>query len=271
MYPRAALDKALDALSGASRVAADLGYNSREMTEDVDRLRTAAEKHWNGEEKEEVAADTKMKGGSRDKKVALEVINNLAREKFGAAATATSPKKTNIKRQQFLATQKRGQTAKKKQNVVLPRGNRLLEERARLARAKRMMADQSMPESDDGRKRVTTFSVDHFPDAATSITTPRPLSSRVSLRPHSRCSSGLGGRRTIDLDEDELEHILKHRRRQIPPPRPTSLQLGTAPESSFSLAGLLADKLVGEAVRDVCQEVAGVDMVTRLFKSEFKL
>ncbi len=280
VYPRPALEKALEVLASVSILVATLGYepnSAREFAADVGRLRAAAERHWSEREKPTVAQ--KKEGRKSDpgsnRKNTIDLINNLAREKFGAAAAAsTSPKKTNIKRQQqqqqkaFINAK---QIRRTKQQVILPKGNKLLEERARQSRARRF-GEEGERNITQKRGTLTAFADDHFANTAER----QEEESKIE-------SDGCGGPLFMELDREELDFVLRHRRRetkkhhgqeralflQLSSKRPLWASSASDPSVVPCLVGLLADKVVDEAVRDVCSEMSSRDVIEKIFRSEF--
>jgi len=217
-YPES-IRKCLPEMSVTAAAARMLSYASEEFEQDVARLAKAAVK----EAKEVKRRQSQPKDKQSTHKLAnLELINNLAREKFGAAVS--SPKKTNLR-----VAQESQQASPRSMNVILPRPNRLLEDRSRVARAKRY-----------GRHLHSGPPARHY-----------AYSSRV-----------------IDLDEEELAFILRHRRRQEEEERDESHSIPTSQSMAY-LATSLADAAVERAVADVVGEMSAAQhVVDRLFRLE---
>ncbi len=118
VYPES-LKSATEKLEAVASLTEKLGFDPGEFSSDVVRLRLAAkkssrkavgspskkEKSGPALKKVSQSKPEKFSVGSKDKKVALNMINNLAREKFGPVPSASnprqqrSPKKTNLKKE----------------------------------------------------------------------------------------------------------------------------------------------------------------------------
>ncbi len=292
VYPPA-LRRALEELSAVATAAAALGHApdlARELAADVHRLGAAAEKHWGPRETTAVpAAGAKVDAGGAGgggggkskktppaKKVDIGLINNLAREKFGAAAAAaaaaaTSPKKTNLKRQQrlrLLQSRKHHLQGREvsRHKVILPKGNRLLEERARRARERRFGEEAGGPSQSSSSVKPPlqgTASLDYyFSNIVSSLRPPPHLDFPFSpTRP---------GPKILNLDNDELGRpSLRSPLDDFSGPDAVAVA-ARASRAAASLVGLLSDRLAEEVVRDVCAEMSSADMVDRLFRGEFR-
>jgi hypothetical protein len=228
-------------LEAVASLTEKLNFDPREFASDVQRLRMAAEKSGrtvveDGDKNvkdADSASDIMMVNA--DKKT-LNMINNLAREKFGPAGPK-SPKKTNLKRQQ-------------KQS--LPKGNKLLEESLALERAKRSApTPKGLPFKVTNNSNSPTM-VHH---AAQTVSHPAPNPPPSVF--------------VLDLADEELSHILAYSK-----PGTTRLSHSRRGAASSGHPVKFADdfstEIVDEIVANVCREMFLDDVVEKILRIELR-
>ncbi len=276
VYPRG-LDDVLDLLLEVAQHSLKLGYKAAEFKEDVEKLAAAARSfHTEVEEKRRRSMTDKTTTETSK----IQIINNLARERFGEVAK----KATNIK--------------KKNPSVILPRGNKLLDHRASLARRKRFGVQDHMV----GREEISSGSDDHLrgfssqprlgvQDAVENekeeestqkwteggcgndqlqTTTTERVGRTLSPPDGFSDSRNERGRLMLDLDDEEFARIVASRRTRTNRGVSRSLfnDIGGDPMRTI---GDLSDRLADELIKDVCDEMASPRLLENILKHEFIL
>ena len=120
-YPYESVENICSELNELAILVSEFGCDCREFKNDISRLVSAKEKFNTNltEEEAKITNEKQVKLDEKGKSIlssnranSINIINNLARQKFGPAKPR-SPKKINLK----------------KQKVIIPKGNRNLEQR----------------------------------------------------------------------------------------------------------------------------------------------
>lgn len=201
---------------------------------------------------DESKAKKKISLEDRKKSAALNMINNLAREKFGERfSIQSSPKKTNLRKTRML-----------RQKVIIPKPNKALRDRVSMAKKARQQED----------------SKNMFESPASRSLALEPNQSGFLRQPFFRLDDALeteepseAWRKTndavtrIELADDELTHILRYR-----PQDPLPVRQMETFCNPVQLICDLSVQIVDEMVRNVSKEMLNDEIVAKMMHMELK-
>ena len=264
IYPHS-LDSAVGEFEAMAKLCLDLGFDASEFLTDTQRLKVAAEKSRSKVEAKQQMAEKQQQTNEEEKRkkreFALNMIDNLAREKFGTSMPAPShasssppksPKKTNLR---------------KNQKVIIPKGTRLHHDRTAFSRSRILGSgggDQSWPVEDDVRKGNTTRSKVSSRDLRRS---PPPIfvdhETTTSVGDHFANTTAAGRELHLEIGDEVASRIFNQ-------PRGLQLPAFSAGYDPYEIVGSVTASVLDELVEKVCIDMLNEDIVAKMLEDELK-